>query len=87
MINVKLFYAEWSRPSVAVKNIINKMQNEFSLINFEYFEYDNDKQAFFKLNDIVNLPTVVIYKDSIEVKRIEGSFLTSPLRKFLIKLK
>lgn len=87
MYKLKLFYAEWSKPSLAVKNIINKTEQEFDTIVFEYIEYTNDKLNIFKLNDIINLPTVVIYKEGIELKRIEGSFLTSPLRKFLTKLK
>lgn len=74
------FGAEWCGPCKTLEPNLKKMQEEFPSIEFVPIDCDEDTISVKQFN-VKTVPTVILLKDNIEINRIIGSVLITPLRK------
>jgi thiol-disulfide isomerase/thioredoxin len=73
------FYASWMPYHKRMISMIGKMEQKYKDLGF--FAIDTDYfKTFCKRFDITSIPTIIIFKDGKELKRIEGLILTSALK-------
>lgn len=68
MKRLKLYYTTWCSSCIKVKTIIKKLEHKFDNIIFEYIDMDNITEV----HTIKSVPTVIIERDGIEIRRIVG---------------
>jgi thioredoxin 1 len=71
MLEVKKFYGLWCGPCRVLTPIINEIKEQFPNIKFHDIDVDDEFEEAAKYG-IRSVPTVIILKDGIEVKRING---------------
>lgn len=74
------FGATWCGPCKALEPKIKKIEEEFPNINFKSVNVD-DNPALAKKYQIRTVPTVILLRDGVEVARLNGASLITPLRK------
>jgi len=75
------FWAEWCSTCKKLEPSWTKMSEEFSN-DYKFFKVNTDEsKEFTKKLNIKSLPTILILKDGVEVKRIVGLVLVEPMRK------
>ena len=79
MIAVK-FWASWCGPCKAVRPSIEKMEKEFTDVNFISIDVDQ-VPSLAKKYKIKSLPSLLLIKDGNEINRIDGAVFIDPLRK------
>lgn len=85
-ITVKDFYAEWCGPCKLQTPIIKALEKEYEgKIKFEVIDVDKNEKIAGKYH-ISSIPTVVIEKDGVIVKRHIGVVSKITLKKELDKL-
>jgi thioredoxin 1 len=72
MIEVKKFYGEWCVPCKRLAPVIEEVKSQFLNVKFENYDVDIHSDVASKFG-IRSVPTVVIVKDGVEVKRIMGA--------------
>jgi len=76
MIEVKQFSASWCGPCKMFTPIMNEVKEEiketsFQYVDFQYVDVDENGDLASKYG-VRGVPTVVIEKDGVEVKRLVG---------------
>jgi len=71
MVTVKKFSAVWCVPCRALAPVVNEIKGQFSNVKFEDYDVDTDYDAATQYG-IRSVPTVVIEKDGVEMKRFLG---------------
>ena len=81
-ISLVKFGATWCGPCKGVASILQKAQPEFQDIKFEEVDVD-DNPDLTKIYKIKSVPTVIVFKDGVEVQRLVGTFKIDVLKKVL----
>lgn len=72
-ILVTRFSAEWCQPCKMLKPVFQELQNQFSGKNVTFREVDVDSyRDMAAAEGVRSVPTVVIYRDGVEVERFTG---------------
>jgi thioredoxin 1 len=71
MVEVKKFYGEWCVPCKLLTPVINEIKGEMPNVKFTDVDVDENGDLASKYG-VRGVPTVVIEKDGIEVKRFVG---------------
>jgi thioredoxin 1 len=71
MVTVKKFSAAWCGPCRALAPIVNEIKGQFSNVTFVDYDVDTDYDAATQYG-IRSVPTVVIERDGVEMKRFLG---------------
>jgi thioredoxin 1 len=71
MIEVKKFFGTWCVPCKLLTPIINEIKSELSNVKFTDVDVDENSDLVTKYG-VRGVPTVVIEKDGVEVKRFVG---------------
>lgn len=79
-IYILKFEAVWCGPCKAMAPTISKLEGEFPELNFLSIDID-DYKDWAKRYNVKSIPTILILKDGIEINRIIGAQLITPLRK------
>ena len=81
-ISLVKFGATWCGPCKGVASILQKVQPEFESIKFQDIDVD-DNPDLTKIYKIKSVPTIIIFKDGVEVQRLVGTFKIDAFRKVL----
>jgi thioredoxin 1 len=71
MVKVKKFSATWCGPCRALAPVMNEIKGQFSNVKFEEYDVEvayNEATQY----SIRSVPTVVIERDGVEMKRFLG---------------
>lgn len=71
MVTVKKFGAEWCGPCRALAPVLKEIKNQFTNVTFEEYDVDNEFEQSSKYG-IRSVPTIVIERDGVEMKRFIG---------------
>lgn len=71
MVEVKQFSASWCSPCRMLTPIMNEIKGEITNANFKYVDVDENSDLASKYG-VRGVPTVVIERDGVEVKRFVG---------------
>jgi thioredoxin 1 len=71
MVTVKKFSAVWCGPCSALKPVFEEVKKGFDNVKFTDYDVDTDFEAATQYG-IRSVPTVVIEKDGVEMKRFLG---------------
>jgi thioredoxin-like negative regulator of GroEL len=74
------FWAEWCGPCKTLDPHLKKMKEEFPSIEFQEIDCDDDNDLV-KKHNVKSVPSIILLKDGIEINRIVGAVLITPLRK------
>ena len=65
------FYADWCGPCRMVAPIVEDLSNTMSDVNFTKVDVDKE-QELASLFGVRSIPTLILFKDGVEVERIVG---------------
>lgn len=71
MVEVKQFSASWCGPCKMLSPIMNEVKSEITEASFQYVDVDDNGDLASKYG-VRGVPTIVIEKDGVEVKRLVG---------------
>jgi thioredoxin 1 len=71
MVEVKKFYGEWCGPCKLLAPVVNEIKGEMPNVKFTDVDVDENGDLASKYG-VRGVPTVVIEKDGVEVKRFVG---------------
>jgi thioredoxin 1 len=71
MVEVKQFSASWCGPCKMLTPVMNEVKSEITEANFQYVDVDDNGDLASKYG-VRGVPTIVIEKDGVEVKRLVG---------------
>lgn len=71
MVEVKQFSASWCGPCKMLTPVMNEIKGEITNANFKHIDVDEQYELASKYG-VRGVPTVVIEKDGVEVKRFVG---------------
>jgi len=71
MVTVKKFSAAWCGPCRALAPVVNELKGQLTNVTFVDYDVDNDFEAATQYG-IRSVPTVVIERDGVEMKRFLG---------------
>ena len=71
MVNVKQFSASWCSPCRMLTPVMNEIKKEVTGVEYQYIDVDEHSELASKYG-VRGVPTVVIEKDGVEVKRFVG---------------
>jgi thioredoxin 1 len=71
MVEVKQFSASWCGPCKMLSPIMKEVKNEITEATFQYVDVDENGDLASKYG-VRGVPTIVIEKDGVEVKRLVG---------------
>jgi thioredoxin 1 len=74
------FWATWCAPCKRLSPVLDKIEKEFESIKFLSVDVDQVPSIAQK-HKVRMLPTILVFKNGREIKRINGLVLTEPLRK------
>lgn len=84
--SVLKFGATWCAPCKVLNPKLDSLMAKFPDIEFYKLDVDSDK-AEREQYKIASVPTVILLKDGVEVNRLSGVTLITPLRSALKELK
>ena len=76
------FYADWCGPCKMMGRVIDDLANEIDYIKFIKVNVDEESKVASELG-IVSIPTVMIFKSGILVKKIVGFTSKSELKSYI----
>lgn len=79
--NILYFYSTWMPGHKKMILMLSKMEEKYKNINFFGIDVEFFKTLCRKFK-IESVPTILLLKDNIEFKRINGLVLTSALKNF-----
>lgn len=77
------FWASWCGPCKMFSPIFEKVSKEFKNIKFCKLNVDYDKNNICKKYGVMSIPTIILFKDGIEIKKNVGFINEEELKKFL----
>ena len=77
------FWAPWCGPCKLFGPIFEKVKENYTNIKFCKFNVDEDTNNICKDFGIMSIPTIVVFKDGIEIKRNIGFISEDDLNTFL----
>lgn len=77
------FWAEWCGPCKMLSPIFENVSTHYKNINFYKFNVDEDELEICKKYGIMSIPTIIIFKDGIELKRNIGFINEDKLKEIL----
>lgn len=80
-MNILYFTAEWCGPCKKTRPIVEELNKEGTGIKFTIVDVDSEKELVSKFN-VQKVPTFVLIKDGIEVKRAIGGQTRQQLEQF-----
>lgn len=72
MIEVKKFSASWCGPCKTLVPTFNEVKNSYSGVTFTEYDIDESSDVASQ-HGIRSVPTVIIEKDGVQLKRIMGA--------------
>lgn len=72
MLEVKKFSASWCGPCKVLAPTFNEVKNSFTGVTFNEYDVDEASDIASQFG-IRSVPTVILVKDGVEVKRIVGA--------------
>ncbi|MBT8212570.1 MAG: thioredoxin [Acidimicrobiia bacterium] len=66
------FWAEWCGPCRMVAPILEEMAAEHDTISVAKLNVDENPQAAMQ-HDVMSIPTLIVFKDGVEKKRLVGA--------------
>jgi len=88
MIKVVDFYADWCRPCKQLAPILEEIDMENSHISIEKIDIEDDKnEELVAQHTIYSIPTLIIFKDDIQVDKIVGGVSKNRIMEILNKNK
>jgi len=88
MIKVVDFYADWCRPCKQLAPILEEIDMENSHISIEKIDIEDDKnEELVAQHTIYSIPTLIIFKDDIQVDKIVGGVSKNRIMEILNKYK
>lgn len=80
------FWAEWCGPCKVIAPVLEEIASEQDSITIAKLNVDHNPQAAAG-NDVMSIPTLILFQDGVEKKRIVGAApkhrLTAELAEFL----
>jgi len=76
------FWAEWCGPCRVIAPVLEELAQEQDKIDIGKLNVDHNPQTA-SANDVMSIPTLILYKDGVEKKRIVGAV---PKQKLLQEL-
>ncbi len=76
------FWAEWCGPCKIIAPVLEEIANEQDGIVIGKLNVDHNPQAP-SANDVMSIPTLILFKDGVEKKRIVGA---APKHRLLTEL-
>lgn len=77
------FWAEWCGPCKMFGPIFESVSEKYDNIKFAKLNVDNDLENICKKYAVMSIPTIILFKDGIEVKRNIGFFNEDDFKNFL----
>ncbi|HHZ11470.1 MAG TPA: thioredoxin [Acholeplasmataceae bacterium] len=65
------FYADWCGPCKMVSPIVDELSEENAEIGFKKVNVDDDPDLAMRYN-VRSIPTLILFKDGVEVDRVIG---------------
>lgn len=84
MIKILDFYADWCQPCKQLAPILTQLEQEFDWVTIEKIDIEENDDTVFKYQ-IMNIPTLIIFKDGKQVDKIVGMTSKSKLLDILNK--
>jgi len=78
-LKVMKFWALWCRPCLAMNPVFEKVGKDYSDIDFEHINIDDDPKTASEFK-VMSIPTIVFLKDDVEVDRSVGVMSEKDLR-------
>ena len=66
------FWAEWCGPCRMVAPILNEIADENDSLSIAKLNVDENPQAAMQ-NDVMSIPTMILFQDGVEKKRLVGA--------------
>lgn len=66
------FWAEWCGPCRMVAPILEEMASEHDTISIAKLNVDENPQVAMQ-HDVMSIPTLIVFKDGVEKKRLVGA--------------
>jgi len=79
-----IFTSKYCKASQQLLKKVIKLENEFQEFKFKYFEITDEFADYYNIEYV---PTIILYNNGLEFKRIIGSVLIKPLRVVLKQFK
>lgn len=77
------FWAEWCGPCKMMSPIFERVSLEYNEFNFFKFNVDDDEANICKKYGIMSIPTIIVFKDGVEIKRNVGFINDDKLKSLL----
>lgn len=77
------FWAEWCGPCKMMSPIFERISLEYNEFNFFKFNVDDDEANICKKYGIMSIPTIIVFKDGVEIKRNVGFINDDKLKSLL----
>lgn len=77
------FGASWCMPCKSITPTLNKINNEFQDLEIQSIDID-DNPDMAKEFKVRSLPTLILLKNNVEIKRIVGSISENKIRTELL---
>ncbi len=77
------FWADWCGPCKMMGPIFERVSLEYDEFNFYKFNVDDDEANICKKYGIMSIPTIIVFKDGVEIKRNVGFINDDKLKSLL----
>ena len=77
------FWAPWCGPCKMLGPIFEKVSSSFNNIKFCKLNIDEDNENVSKDFGVMSIPTIILFKDGVEIKRHIGFLDENSLTEFL----
>ena len=78
------FKAEWCRPCLTLSPIIDELSNEYTDVKIGKIDADENSDTARQLG-VRSIPTIIIFKDGVEVERHTGVLPKNRLKSLIDK--
>jgi thioredoxin 1 len=72
MIKILDFYADWCQPCVRLAPILQELEETFDWVTVEKIDVEEDLDGYATKYGIMNIPTLLFFKDEKLVDKVVG---------------